>query len=272
MQGVIWLAIFAHAVLSASAGAESCDGRIVSLKHEIARLRERLSLCLRERADFPVAANSSWATTATARQARTAGDEPTMLKPARPKRHATARRLLRLANTGQFAPGQAGTNECATGFSSLGSEAECEAAAAQLNQTFQGSEEATEYPKGCYAYPGEGVYFNKHATGAAEYDSMPVCADDSVVSKQSSAGIPTPPPFPGRFIRGECKTNVCPPGSVAIETVPECKRAAERLLLSYSTQANTPIYPKGCYVDVSRSNTHTPSTFFKALSPPKPNY
>ena len=49
-------------------------------------------------------------------------------------------------------------------------------------------------------------------------------------------------------MRSKPNTNVCPPGSVAVETVPECKRAAESLVLSYTGQANTPQTPKGCYV------------------------
>ena len=52
----------------------------------------------------------------------------------------------------------------------------------------------------------------------------------------------------GRFIRGKTGTNVCPPGSVVLKTVPECKRAAEAMLLSYGDQANTQDHPKGCYV------------------------
>ena len=36
---------------------------------------------------------------------------------------------------------------------------------------------------------------------------------------------------------------------MALKTVPECKRAAETLALSYANQANTPFRPKGCYVD-----------------------
>ena len=54
----------------------------------------------------------------------------------------------------------------------------------------------------------------------------------------------------GRFIRGEIGTNVCPPGSAALKTVPECKRAAEAMLQQYVDQANTPHFPKGCYAHV----------------------
>ena len=184
--------------LSAPAGSESCGERVSSLEREIMRLIEWLSLCPRGRAHF--LANSSGPTvTATMGQARTMNDEPTTHEPRRLKRHAAARRLLQQVSAGQpsastrFALGKSNANDCAVGFSQLGSEALCQAAAAQFNLTFQGSEEAAIYPKGCYAYPGEGVYFNQHKTGAAEYDSMPVCANDSFADKHPSAGTPTPP-------------------------------------------------------------------------------
>ena len=189
------------AAISTPTSSESCDERVASLERKRMRLVERLSLCLRDRSDFSTSANSPRPTVATTGQQRTINDQPATHEPRRLKRHAAARRLLLLqASAGQpsastpFALGESETNNCAVGFSQLASEATCQAAAAQFELTFQGSEEAADYPKGCYAYPGEGVYFNMHKTGAAEYDSTPVCRDDSFTGEKSNASTPTPPP------------------------------------------------------------------------------
>ena len=182
MRSIVRVLLLAHPALCASAGSESCDRRIASLERQLVRLSERLSLCLRDRTDIGVN-DSEW----------TASDESKTHGLPQFKRHASARRLLQQTSAGNFTMGQARTNECAAGFSPLGSEADCAAAAAQFELTFQGSEEAADYPAGCYAYPGEGVYFNQHATGTAELDSTPICADDSYVSKQLSGGTATSP-------------------------------------------------------------------------------
>ena len=153
------------------------------------QLIKRLSVCLRDRADFSVMANSPRAIVAKTGQVRAMSAEPIAPESRHLKRHAAARRLLLQASVGQpspstpFALGESNANSCEVGFSQLGSEATCQAAAAQFELTFQGSEEVADCPKGCYAYPGEGVYFNQHKTGAAEYDSMPVCTDNRFTGK-----------------------------------------------------------------------------------------
>ena len=174
-------------------------------------------------------------------------------------------------NRSEFELGQAQTNACAAGFSRLSSKAKCETAATQFGLVFQGSEEAPAYPKGCYVYPGEGVYFNLHKTGASEQDSKPICANNNFVSEQPSAGIPSLAPaavmskrpklpllfkscrcaFAGHFIRCKADTNICPSGSVALSIVPECRRASKELLCTYEDQQNTDLLPKGCYIDES---------------------
>ena len=253
------LVLLAHGALTAHAGPESCDGRVASLEREIVRLNEQLSRCLVARANFSIAVTNTSAPALGTSQALALSDGPTTNGLPRRKHRATARLLLQQARAGQFSLGQAQTNDCTVGFSPLGSAAMCKAAAAQFNLTFQGPEEVADYPKGCYAYPGEGVYFNMHRTGAAELISMPVCADNSFVSEQSSFNTPATSLTVDRFIQGEHNTNICRPGSMAIETVPECKRAAETLLFLYGSQANTPRFPKGCYVQGSR---HTTSVYF----------
>ena len=58
---------------------------------------------------------------------------------------------------------------------------ECQKAAKQLNLTFDGDENVTAYPGGCYLTGGLYVYFNKNLKGASEKLSKPICGQGKYV-------------------------------------------------------------------------------------------
>ena len=52
---------------------------------------------------------------------------------------------------------------------------ECKHSGVALGMTFMGIEKDAGYPKGCYAYMGKIVVWNKHSTGGTNKDASPVC-------------------------------------------------------------------------------------------------
>ena len=65
---------------------------------------------------------------------------------------------------------------CSTlGAQSVSSVSECKKAALALNINYKKSEIDNNYPSGCYIYKGKEVFWNKHAIGAKDKESSPIC-------------------------------------------------------------------------------------------------
>merc|ERR1740130_2454534 len=76
---------------------------------------------------------------------------------------------LQNVDAASFARGTPGTlATCPAGHAVVGTQSECETAAADLGLTFGLSEDDANWPKGCYlSIDASRFYFNTHATGAA---------------------------------------------------------------------------------------------------------
>ena len=59
---------------------------------------------------------------------------------------------------------------------SISGESECRSAAVELDgKNFKGAETDSSYPKGCYVYDKDDVYWNEDPVGSAEEYSSPIC-------------------------------------------------------------------------------------------------
>jgi len=107
-----------------------------------------------------------------------------------------------------------GTNECLDGSVPITSADGCAEAAASEGLTFGGTEEMGNYPKSCYVYHNQAVYFNFHTSGQEQSWSAPLCAPGGGGSATTAAPAPagtTAPPSGGR---GESDTTA-PPATAA---------------------------------------------------------
>merc|ERR1712166_1648434 len=88
---------------------------------------------------------------------------------------------LQNVDAASFARGTPGTlATCPAGHAVVGTQSECETAAADLGLTFGLSEDDANWPKGCYlSIDASRFYFNTHATGAAHAEATPICARDA---------------------------------------------------------------------------------------------
>merc|ERR1712195_315173 len=103
---------------------------------------------------------------------------------------------------------------CPAGHAVVGTQSECETAAADLGLTFGLSEDDANWPKGCYlSIDASRFYFNTHATGAANAGATPICSD-------------------APFVLGAKNTNgiaSCPDYYSIVDAEAECSTAAEEL-------------------------------------------
>ena len=77
---------------------------------------------------------------------------------------------------GKFFEVGVGKLNCSTlGAKRVSSVSECKRAALALNFDFKNSEVDDNYPSGCYVYKGKEVFWNKHAIGAKDKESSPIC-------------------------------------------------------------------------------------------------
>ena len=65
-------------------------------------------------------------------------------------------------------------NELCTGPEIIDTLEECEVASKELGQSFEGTESAAEYPKGCYEW-SEKTYWNTHSSGGGHSESYSIC-------------------------------------------------------------------------------------------------
>ena len=136
-----------------------------------------------------------------------------------------------LATCSAFTLGKANSNTCGV-YSSITTEAACQAAATQLGYTWFGSMSFDSVPTGCSANTqAGGVAFNTHPTGAANADGTPVCVGSSAVYRRSSRrrmddlGISPPPSvrYRGRRMTSSCDSWVAYGKCTdADEIPPEC--------------------------------------------------
>ena len=76
-----------------------------------------------------------------------------------------------------FALGGARSNVCPAGFLRLDTADACASAAAIAIKTYGGSGASPGLPAGCYWVTlGSAIYYNAHATGAANVYAQPLCA------------------------------------------------------------------------------------------------
>ena len=76
-----------------------------------------------------------------------------------------------------FALGGAKSNFCPSSYLRLDRGDACASAATFANRTYGGSSAYSYYPAGCYWHTiTGGIYYNTHATGAANYFAEPLCA------------------------------------------------------------------------------------------------
>merc|ERR1711957_183602 len=135
-----------------------------------------------------------------------------------------------------FVMGTPGTlATCPAGHAVVGTQSECETAAADLGLTFGLSEDDANWPKGCYlSIDASRFYFNTHATGAANAGATPICSD-------------------APFVLGAKNTNgiaSCPDYYSIVDAEAECSTAAEELTGFSITIADVQAvadWPKGCY-------------------------
>ena len=57
----------------------------------------------------------------------------------------------------------------------ISGESECESAAEELGYSFQSTENADDYPKGCYVHDENAVFLNQHPYGDDDEYSSPIC-------------------------------------------------------------------------------------------------
>merc|ERR1711957_1003127 len=135
-----------------------------------------------------------------------------------------------------FVMGTPGTlATCPAGHAVVGTQSECETAAADLGLTFGLSEDDANWPKGCYlSIDASRFYFNTHATGAANACATPICSD-------------------APFVLGAKNTNgiaSCPDYYSIVDTEAKCITAAADLEESkgYQVTEDDANWPKGCYI------------------------
>ena len=58
---------------------------------------------------------------------------------------------------------------------SISGESECKSAAVKLEKEFSMTETDPSYPKGCYVFDDEVVYWNQDRVGATDQRSSPIC-------------------------------------------------------------------------------------------------
>jgi len=162
---------------------------------------------------------------------------------------------------------------CPAGHAVVGTQSECETAAADLELTFgsmtySGDTDTDFNPKGCFLSnnpnPGPGgllqeTYFNTHATGAANAYATPICSD-------------------APFVLGAKNTNgigSCPDYYSIVDTESACEAAADALELNFGSIFTSPPpaeRPKGCFSDLSCEgevlfNTHATGAANDGASP-----
>jgi hypothetical protein len=77
---------------------------------------------------------------------------------------------------GAFVQGAANTNVCPAGSTIIATAVACQQAASALGMSYQAAGgTSSTYPKGCYKWTTL-IYFNTHATGAAQAASTPICS------------------------------------------------------------------------------------------------
>lgn len=78
-------------------------------------------------------------------------------------------------------------NTCPDGYSPLTSPEACVRASLGFPGNFGGTEDADEWPTGCYYYEDR-FWFNSHRTGAASGDARPVCIKDDDEDPDNTCG------------------------------------------------------------------------------------
>jgi len=160
---------------------------------------------------------------------------------------------------------------CPAGHAVVGTQSECETAAADLELTFgsmtySGDTDTDFNPKGCFLSnnpnPGPGgllqeTYFNTHATGAANAYATPICSD-------------------APFVLGAKNTNgigSCPDYYSIVDTESACEAAADALEgLTFGSSFSGETDPKGCFTSTSDPsfayfNTHATGAANDGASP-----
>jgi len=164
----------------------------------------------------------------------------------------------------EFKLGDLDSDTCPEGYTKL-TVSQCEAAAAELPYSYEGTRDKKKYPSGCYFKEGKTfIKFNTN-TGIASSEVQPVCGrglEPAPAPTPALEPAPTPPVASQEFIRGELGEDTCPSGYHKIRTPLECDEASVVLKLKYKglKDQGASSVPNGCYLKgdgiSTRFNTH----------------